>query len=183
MARVLQEGPGTEVASVRHDGGGCGALVEFVPGDVQEDPRDGSYVVCPACKQIPWIRADLLLWRVFLLELPYLPVRATLSTAPSPRVAAEDALRRLNPYTQRGVEAFDRVVRVVTRDGTEFFFHDATGVLWNNPVDRNRRWLLAWTEHYGYHAFSLEDLKYYGIFVQTEFEKLDESDPDTEAGR
>lgn len=91
------------------------------------------------------------------------------------RAAAEDALCRLNPYVQRGVEAFDRLVRVVVRDGTSFLFYDAAALLWNNPIDRNRRWLLVWTEHYGYHAFALEDLKYHGIFIQTEFDQLDES--------
>lgn len=89
------------------------------------------------------------------------------------RAAAEDALGRLNPYTQRGVEAFDRLVRIIARDGAEFLFPDATALFWNNPADRSRRWLLVWTEHYGYHAFALEDLKYYAVFLQTEFELAD----------
>ena len=102
-------------------------------------------------------------------------------TPPSARAAAEDALRRLNPYIHRGLEAFDHTVRIATRDGAEFSFPDASALLWNNPVDRNRnrRWLLVWTEHYGYHAFALEDLKYHGIFLQTEFDRLDESVLDT----
>ena len=92
------------------------------------------------------------------------------------REAAEDALSRLNPYPQRGVEVFDRAVRIIARDGGEFFFPDATAIFWSNPADRDRRWLLVWTEHYGYHAFALEDLKYHGIFVRTEFDQLDQLD-------
>lgn len=90
--------------------------------------------------------------------------------------AAEDALKRLNPYKLRGVEAFNRSVRVVMRDGAEFFYPDAAALVWNNPADNGKRWLLIWSEHYGSHAFGLEDVRVHAIYARDVFAHLDESE-------
>jgi hypothetical protein len=61
MSRVLSPPTklGPEVAGFTHD---CGARVEVSGDDVQHD-RDGSYVVCPACKDLPWRAASTLRWK------------------------------------------------------------------------------------------------------------------------
>ncbi len=68
MATVIKAGPGKpETARAAHgvegevSQQGCGALLEFTRADVFVD-HDGSYVVCPSCKRLPYIAASLLKW-------------------------------------------------------------------------------------------------------------------------
>ena len=60
MAKIIEPANGQALtARWRH---GCGALVEFTKDDIHSDPRDGDYVICPACKTTPWIAVSILPW-------------------------------------------------------------------------------------------------------------------------
>ncbi len=66
MARVVRKpSPNrTNFCRMKHKGNlldPCGATVEFKRSDVQGDPKDGGYVMCPYCKNP--IEASTLHWR------------------------------------------------------------------------------------------------------------------------
>ena len=91
------------------------------------------------------------------------------------QASAMDALDRLHPYRARGVEAFDRAVHLVMRDGAVFFFPSATALVWNNPDDDGKRWLLVWTEYYGSVAHALAEVRSHGVYARADLAELDES--------
>lgn len=99
------------------------------------------------------------------------------------QASAMDALDRFHPYRTRGDEAFDRAVHLVMRDGAVFFFPSATALVWSNPADDEKRWLLVWTEQYGSHAHALAEVRFHGIYARGEFAHLEESTAGAVAGR
>ena len=60
---------------------------------------------------------------------------------------------------------FNHVVRITHEEGTTYWFENAFLVTWKDSKTTHE-WVIAITEHQGYHVFNKEELNDYGQYTR-----------------